>query len=45
MKNKQEMLTALQKTIDLNPSFKASAKRDTEFTDYWDDADFKKLVV
>jgi protein O-mannosyl-transferase len=44
LKNKDEMLNALKRAIELNSKFKGSVKTDEDFKNYWDDPDFKKLV-
>lgn len=41
---KEEMLPALRRAIELDPSLKARAKIDEDFKAYWDDADFINLV-
>ena len=38
------MIINLTKAIELNHANKALAKTDKDFTAYWDDPDFKKLV-
>jgi tetratricopeptide (TPR) repeat protein len=42
--DKEKSLENLRKTIELDPKYKAGAKKDEAFKGIWDDEDFKKIV-
>jgi hypothetical protein len=45
MNKKSEALADLKRAVELNPSYRESAKSDKDFEKLWEDQDFKDIIA